>query len=61
MRIRRHGNGSAIHVVPTGDLHEHVTFGLTDGANCWCRPKIELAEGGEVVIHNAADGRDCDA
>lgn len=40
------------HVYPVNDLREHDIVGLT----CWCRPEHD--EELDVVIHNAADGRE---
>lgn len=27
---------------------------ITDGSPCWCSPRVEHYDGGEVVIHNSA-------
>lgn len=48
-----------LHVVPVGDLREHVE----EGEKCWCIPRLEVVESkgvpcGWMVIHNAADGRE---
>ena len=38
------------HVVPEGDLKDHIT----DGTDCWCHPE----EDDGVIVHNSADGRE---
>lgn len=43
------------HVYPIGDLRDHHTDGRGD---CWCRPEIACIEGGWLVVHAAADGRE---
>ena len=47
------------HVIPCGDLREHVEH----GHDCWCKPALDYVENngllcGWIVIHNAADGRE---
>lgn len=37
------------HVYPTFG-REHIT---NDRGGCWCEPKIELVEGGAIIIHEA--------
>jgi hypothetical protein len=44
-------NGSDQHVIPEGDLREHIA-----AWDCWCVP-IPDDECPEVAIHNALDGR----
>ena len=53
----------AVHILPIGDLREHVDTGRT----CWCGPRVETTNpetgapyvaGYYVVIHQALDGRD---
>ena len=51
--------GETIHVVPLGDLIEHIT----DGTDCLCGPSIEyLGEGGDgdawLISHHSLDGRE---
>lgn len=45
-----------VHVVPSPpDLVEHTT---RDGLiSCPCNPRIDRYDGGQVIVHNAADGR----
>lgn len=48
----------SLHVVPVGDLVEHVTAG-----ECVCGPRDELVEQDDgssrwVVVHHALDGRE---
>lgn len=48
----------AVHVVPVGDLIEHVTVGECP---CGPRPKVAKREGGSVcrlVVHHALDAED---
>lgn len=40
-----------IHVVPKNDRKDHK-----DGIDCWCIPDVK--DGGELVVHNALDGRE---
>ena len=41
------------HVMPNNDVKDHSYH------NCWCEPRIELQQnGGEIVVHNSADGRE---
>jgi len=42
-----------IHVLPMKDLREH-----DETRTCWCHPKVERVEGGVVVTHHSADGRE---
>jgi hypothetical protein len=44
--------GERIHVVPLGDLREHI-----ESTDCWCRPQQD-AECGDVFVHKSADGRE---
>jgi hypothetical protein len=39
------------HIIPVDDIKDHE-----DSSKCWCEPQI--LEGGLVVSHNAADGRE---
>lgn len=40
-------------VYPLNDLKPH-----NDGPNCWCKPSVEDCANGDLVIHNALDGRE---
>jgi len=42
-----------IHVLPLNDLREH-----DETRTCWCQPKVERVDGGVVVTHQSADGRE---
>lgn len=42
-----------IHVMPRGDLREHVA----DGIKCWCNPVRDIEEE-SVIVHNAMDRRE---
>ncbi len=48
---------SDFHILPIDDLRTH-----DETRECWCQPRVELAEIAEtvnaVVIHNSADGRE---
>lgn len=46
---------SDVPVLPINDLREHET-----ARTCWCQPRCEQEdpEGGVVVIHQSADGRE---
>lgn len=42
-----------VHVVPSPpDLVEHIT-----APDCPCMPRVDPVDGGQVIVHNAADGR----
>lgn len=41
-----------VHVIPVNDLIEHITK-----STCICHPRIDIVEGGMIVIHDALDGR----
>lgn len=43
-----------IHVLPVNDLEPHEEVGTA----CKCEPRVEFAEGGMLVIHNAYDNRE---
>lgn len=45
-------NNNCVHVVPVGDLREHVP-----SAGCWCRPTRD-DESPEVLVHHSMDGRE---
>lgn len=47
-------SSNTVHVYPVDDLLPHIT----DGTGCPCKPTIEYAEGGVLVIHNSYDGRE---
>jgi len=50
------GADEDIHVVPVGDLREHVAESGA-GTSCWCKPtRNEECE--RVVVHNSLDGRE---
>lgn len=40
-----------LHITPVNDLYKHVLH-----SSCWCSPTI--TEGGRIIVHNAADGRE---
>jgi len=44
-----------IHIVPNGDLKEHIVH-----VSCWCKPVEEKTANPDapMFIHNAADGRE---
>ena len=46
------GLREAVHVVPFGDLREHIA-----SLNCWCKP-IEDDEWPGVWVHNSMDRRE---
>jgi len=49
-------NIEVYHVVPIDDVIEH-----TENITCQCQPKLnykDLANGNEVIVHNAIDGRE---
>ena len=46
---------SAVHVVPINDVRAHDE---SDGATCWCAPRVLEEAGGHVIVHNSADGRE---
>ena len=41
------------HVVPIGDLKDHVC-----SEHCWCEPKMDPDGDGLIYIHNSLDGRE---
>ena len=41
------------HVTPCNDLKEH-----RESRTCWCKPCVEYENGNEIIVHNAADGRE---
>lgn len=41
-----------VHVIPLGDLREHIPFPY-----CWCRPVRDF-QCEQVFVHNSADGRE---
>lgn len=41
------------HVLPLNDLKPHV-----ESDRCHCQPRIQREPNGEIVIHNAYDGRE---
>lgn len=43
------------HIVPVGDIKEHV-----NSPYCWCEPVIDPCSDGLLYIHNALDGREGD-
>ena len=43
-----------IHVYPINDTKNHVL----EGTGCHCEPRVEIAPGGTIVIHNAYDMRE---
>ena len=45
-------NNDDIHIVPVGDLKEHVF------ENCPCNPRIEVVGAHLMYIHNSWDGRE---
>lgn len=46
-----------LHVLPVDDLREHQNV-VTVDEDCWCNPRWEFVDGGVVVVHNSADGRE---
>lgn len=44
------------HVVPVGDLRDHVTHGAR--GRCWCVPDVSDEGAGYIVTHHALDGRE---
>lgn len=42
-----------IHVMPVGDLREHLSQGL----ECWCQPEQDEEEP-RVIVHRSMDGRE---
>lgn len=42
------------HVYPLNDDKEHTLEGL----GCECKPRVEIENGREIVIHNSYDGRE---
>jgi hypothetical protein len=40
-------------VIPIDDLRPHK-----EGPACWCKPRVEECEGGDIVVHNSLDGRE---
>lgn len=43
---------SNVHVMPLGDLREHVS-----SCDCWCHPQPDI-EDETVIVHNSMDGRE---
>lgn len=43
---------SIVHVIPVDDLKEH-----TKETTCACEPRVDVVEGGMIVVHMAYDGR----
>jgi len=41
------------HILPINDEIRH-----DETVGCWCRPKVEDVEGGRLVVHRSADGRE---
>lgn len=51
---RTRGKEADIHVLPIGDLEEHV-----ERRDCWCHPWIVKKRGETAVVsHHSADGRE---
>lgn len=46
------GGVSQAHVVPSGDLRQHIS-----GPACWCKPEEDW-ETPDLFIHNALDQRE---
>lgn len=51
------------HVVPVNDLKEHIVECIFPPigdlyCNCECKPRIEEAGTGLIVVHNSFDGRE---
>ena len=42
-----------IHVLPIDDLKPHE-----ESSTCECEPRVEIVEGGMLVVHNSWDGRE---
>lgn len=42
-----------VHVLPVNDLKSHE-----EETTCECEPRIEIVEGGMLVVHNSFDGRE---
>lgn len=48
------GSGCGMHVIPRGDLREHVSR-----EDCWCHPEHDEESGiVPLLIHHSADGRE---
>lgn len=43
----------AVHVVPVGDIREHVL-----DEDCWCDPFVDQSEDEDLVVHNSLDKRE---
>ena len=43
-----------VHVSPVDDVMPHIC----PADECWCGPRVELADGATVVVHASADGRE---
>ena len=41
-----------IHIIPVNDTKEHE-----EETTCHCNPRVDVVEGGMIVVHNAYDGR----
>lgn len=46
-------SGIDIHVMPVGDLREHIM-----SADCPCKPDIEVVGADLIYIHHSWDGRE---
>lgn len=44
---------ATVHVIPVNDLKEHE-----DSSTCECQPRVDIVEGGMVVVHHAWDNRE---
>lgn len=53
LRRRNELADQTFHVIPLNDLKHH-----SEAVSCACRPRVEHAERGKIVIHNAYDGRE---
>ena len=42
-----------IHIIPNNDLHEHIV-----GADCPCKPTIEIVGAVLIYTHNSYDHRE---
>jgi len=42
-----------VNVLPVDDLREH-----SEDSACECRPRIEIVEGGMIIVHHAWDNRE---
>ena len=42
-----------VHVIPQNDWIEHE-----EQTTCVCLPRVEHVDGGMLVVHNSADGRE---